>query len=54
MGRLDDIQTAIQRLKKWMTLEYIIMIILGLAESFKAMNRPDPTLALKTMRFSAV
>jgi len=36
---LDDIQTALKLLKLFMT-------ILGVAESFKTMNRPDPTVTL--------
>ena len=43
MGRLDNIQTAIKPLKKSKKCKYILMTILGLAESFKTMNRPDPT-----------
>ena len=43
MGRLDDIQTALKPFKK---MKYIIMTILGQAESFETINRPDPTVTL--------
>ena len=43
MGRLDEIQTAQKPLKNWKKLKYIYMTILGIAESFKTMNRPGPT-----------
>ena len=43
MGRLLDIQTAPKPLKKSEKLKYIFMTILGLAKSFKMVNRPDPT-----------
>ena len=43
MGHLDDIQTALKPLKQ---IEkkciYIFITILGLTESFKTMNRPNP------------
>ena len=39
---LVDIQTVVIPLKKAEKLKYIFMTILGLAESFKTMNRPDP------------
>ena len=42
MGHLDDIQTALKPLKKRKRLNYIFMTILGLAQYFKTMNRPDP------------
>ena len=44
--RLDDIHTALKPLKKIEKFKYIFMIILGLAESFKTMNRPDPIVRL--------
>ena len=43
MGRVDDIQTTLNPLEK---VKYIFMTVLGLAESFKTMNRtaqPDLT-----------
>jgi len=40
MGRLDDIQTALKPLENLKKFKYIFMTILGLAESFKTMNRP--------------
>ena len=43
MGRLNDIQTALKPLKTGKKFKYIFMIILGLAESFVMMNRPDRT-----------
>ena len=46
MGRLDDIQTAIKPLKKSENIEIHFYTILELAESFKTMNRPDPTVTL--------
>ena len=43
MGRLDDIQTTLKPLiKNRKNLKLICMTILGLAESFKVINRPDP------------
>ena len=45
MGGLDDIETAVQSLKKKQKkLKYIFMIILGLAESFKQLASPTVTL----------
>ena len=41
MGRLDVIQTALKPLEKYGRIEYIFMIILGLAESYETMNRLD-------------
>ena len=38
MDHLDEIQTALKPLKK---LKYVLMTILGLAESFKIMNQPS-------------
>ena len=47
MGRLDDIQTAIKSLKnRKKKIKYIFKTILGQGESFKTMNRPDPTVTL--------
>ena len=40
MGRLDNIQTALRPLKKLESIRYIFTTILGLAESFKTMDRP--------------
>ena len=40
--RLNDIQIALD-LKK---IKYTFMTIFGLPESFKTMNRPDPTVTL--------
>ena len=41
MGCLDDIQTALKPLQKiGNSFKYIFMTILGLADSFKTMNRP--------------
>ena len=42
MDRLDDIQTALKPLKKRKKCENLFMTNLGLAESFKTMNRPSP------------
>ena len=44
----DDDQTTLKPLKK---MEYIFMTILGLTESFKMMNRPDPTVTLSNGLF---
>ena len=41
MGRLDDIQTPLIPLKIREKLKQMFMTILGLAESFKMMNRSD-------------
>ena len=38
MGHLDDIQTALKRLKKSEIIEINFMTILGLAESFKTLK----------------
>ena len=46
MGRLDDFEIALKPLKKSEKLEFIFMTILELAESFKTMNRPGPTVTL--------
>ena len=47
MGRLENIQTALKLQKKnRKKLKYIFMTILGLAKSFKIMNRSDPTITL--------
>ena len=47
MGRLDEIQTALKPLKEiGKKMKYIFKIILVLAELFKMMNRPDPTVTL--------
>ena len=46
MGRFVDIQPALKPLKNRKKLKYIFMIILGLTESFKSMNRPGPTVTL--------
>ena len=43
MGRLVNIQTALKPLKK---IEFFLMTILGLAESFKTITRPGPTVTL--------
>ena len=42
MGRLDDIQTPLIPLKIREKLKQMFMTILGLADSFKRMNRPGP------------
>ena len=53
MGRLVDIQIALKPLKKsdfdfdhLTKITILILTILGLAESFKTMDRPDPTATL--------
>ena len=46
MGCLVNIQTDLKPLKKEKKLEYIIMTILGPAESIKTMNWPGPTVTL--------
>ena len=44
MGHYVYIQTALKPFKKIeQKFKYILMTILGLAESFKMMSRPDPT-----------
>ena len=44
MSRLVNIQAALKPFEKnRKKLKYIFMPILGLAESFKTMNRPGPT-----------
>ena len=52
IDRLDDIHTAIKSLKKWDKIKIIFFIILGLAKSYKKMNRPDPTGRFLTAYFS--
>ena len=42
MGQLDDTQTAVEPLKNRKILEYVFITILGLAESIKMMDWPDP------------
>ena len=43
MGRLDDMQTVLKVLRKSEKIEEKKCVtILGLAESFKTMNWPDP------------
>ena len=47
MDRLVDIQTTLKHLQNnRKKLKYIFMNILGVAESLKTMNRPDPTVTL--------
>ena len=49
MGCLDDIQTALDPLKKRKKMKYIFTTILGLAESFNTMNWPGPTLKITAL-----
>ena len=46
MGPLYDIQTALKLLRNREILEFIFRTILGLAESFKSMDRSDSTVTL--------
>ena len=46
MGRLVEIQTVPKPSKKSEEIEINFHDYLRLAESFKTMNRPDPTVAL--------
>ena len=46
IGHLDDIQKALNPLKKSEKFKYIFMTILGLAELIKTMNWPGLTLTL--------
>ena len=52
MGRLDDYQTALKPDKNRKKLKYIFMTIVGLAESYKFMNQPEPTVMLSDGLFS--
>ena len=50
MGCLDGNQIALKPLKKnRKKFKYIFMTILGVAESFKTMNRPNPADPIVTL-----
>ena len=51
-GRLNDIQTALKPFKKSKKIEIHFYDHLGLAESFKTMNRSDLTITLFDGLFS--